>query len=103
MREFKLFSYVLILLSIVYGSHQAITDAIIEVLHHWTFPDFQYPSQQARTVAMNQQLFIPENVAILDTDYYFCKVQECNSVFESQPVFIVSKLKFSKTLIPSSI
>lgn len=89
MRELKLrvFSYVLILLAITYGTHQTTTDAIIEVLHHWTFPDFQYPSQQARTVAMNQQLFIPENTAILDTDYYFSNQTYTKRVFVTTPQF----------------
>lgn len=87
MRELKVLSHVLIFLSIVYQSQQSVNDAIIEVLHHWTYPDYLYPSQQARTVATNQQLFIPENVAILDTDYYFSNVTYTKRVFVTTPQF----------------
>lgn len=64
----------LLTLALVSDSYQTVNDANIQVLYHWTYADFLYPSQQSRNVALGQRLYVPQNIAILDSDYYFSEI-----------------------------
>lgn len=62
----------LLLLSFVLLSQQIVTDRDVQMLYSWRFPDWRYPSQEARQVAQAQRSYIPENGVILDSDFYIC-------------------------------
>lgn len=69
---FKTLSF-LVFFSLILFTHQTVMEAKVHVLYSWIFPDFQYPSENAKSAAIEQGDFIAENAVILDSDYYFCE------------------------------
>lgn len=61
------------MLLIAHDCEQTSNKTNIEVLYQWTYPDFLYSTEEARSKAISQHIFIPENVVTLDSDYYICK------------------------------
>ncbi|XP_065209947.1 protein yellow-like [Planococcus citri] len=76
---------ILNLFSIFYDTHQAETDAAIKVDYKWTFVQFQYPDAKAREEAEKKHLYIKENVAIIDSDYYTQDEKSPKRVFVTTP------------------
>lgn len=78
----------LMLFCFIVLSQQIVTDRDVQILYSWRFPDWRYPSQEAKQVAIMQRSYVPENGVILDSDFYICTkfcfsvTRYCNIFYE---------------------
>lgn len=62
--------WILLFLSNVLLSHQTYQDTSRSIVYKWRVADFDYPNEKTKSEAVKRGQLVPNNVVILDSDYY---------------------------------